>query len=287
MATFDPLVASFGSVIAASHDLYVEHSGEPAPDSTAASEVNMHDDELEAATGTPHPVFGAYADAEGKLRALIDLMSSFSVLAGHEDTSVGQVVVARAAIETAARMYWGLAVGYDYRERASRWLRERLRSIDEVGKLGKQARLEMDQNALAKGISVGATRAGLNVPGPPPAAIDLIWSLLTAAESPLGFDGIDREAAMLLFYRSPSASTHGSPLGLGVHFANPADDESRRLTRPGSIEATLILRAAMLNGFANAHGALIALYGWDSTGIRKALGHAAQRLLAALQDVRR
>ena len=104
-------------MITASHDLYAEHSGEPAPDSTAASEVNIHDDELGAATRTPRPVFGAYADAEGKLRALIDLISSFSVLAGHEDTSVGQVVVARAAIEAAARMYWGLAATTTENER--------------------------------------------------------------------------------------------------------------------------------------------------------------------------
>lgn len=286
MDTIDPLASAFSSVIAASHDLYAEHGGDPAPDSTAANEVGTYDKDLEEATGTPRPVFGAYADAEGKLRSLIDLMSSFSVLMDNSDTSVGQVVVARAAIETAARMYWGLAVGYDHRERAARWLRERLRSIDEVGKLGKQARLDMEESGFAMSISEGAARAGLNVPGPPPAAIDLIWPLLTAAESPLEFDGIDREAATLLFYRSPSASTHSSPLGLRAHFANPGEDESRRFTRPESIEATLILMAAMLNGLANAHGTLIALYGWDPARIRKAQDDTAHRLSSALQDVR-
>jgi len=91
---------------------------------------------------------------------------------------------------------------------------------------------------------------------------------------------------MLLFYRSPSASTHGSPIGLRAHFADPVDDESRRFTRADSIEATLILMAAMLNGFANAHGALMALYGWDLTRIRKAQVEAAYRLSSALQELR-
>lgn len=286
MDPLDALVSAFSSVIETSHDLYAEHGGDPEPDSTAAIEVSTHDDELEKATGTPRPVFGAYADAESKLRALIDLISSFLVLIDHSDTTVGQVVVARAAIETAARMYWGLAIGYDYRERAARWLRERLRSIDEVGKLGKQPRLDMEQNGFSNGISEGAARAGLSVPGRPPAAIDLIWPLLTAAESPLEFDGIDREATMLLFYRSPSALTHGSPLGLQSHFAIPRDDESRRSTRVESIETTLILMAAMLNGFANAHGALIALYGWNPDRIRKTQGDAAHRLSLTLHDVR-
>jgi hypothetical protein len=286
METLGSLASTFNSMIAASQDLYAEHGGEPAPDSTAAMEVSGHDVHLAEVTGTPRPVFGAYTDAEDKLRALIDLTSSFSVLVVNSNMSVGQVVVARAAIETAARMYWGLAVGYDYRERAARWLRERLRSIDEVAKLGKQARLDMEESRFAVDILEGAARAGLAVRGPPPAAIDLIWPLVTARQSPLEFDGIDREAAMLLFYRSPSALTHGSPHGLRAYFANPGDDESRRFTRSESIETSLVLMAGLLNGFANAHGALVALYGWDATGIGEAQSHAAQRLSSALEHAR-
>jgi hypothetical protein len=280
------LASALKSMIAASHELYAENAGEPAPSSTAAMEVEEHDQHLAEVSGTPRPVFGAYVDAEAKLRALIDLASSFSILVVDANTSVGQVVLARAAIETAARMYWGLAVGHDYRERASRWLRERLRTIHEVTKFGRQARLDMEESRLARDISEGARQAGLNVPGPPPAAIDLIWPLVTATESPLEFDGVDRETAMLLLYRTPSAVIHGAPHGVRAHFRDPKDDQSRRSTNFQSVEGSLFLIAGLLNGFANAHGALISLYGWDATRLVEAESAAAQTLSAALQYTR-
>ena len=79
-------------------------------DPLAALEVATHDESLSDATGMPSPVFGAYADAEAKLRSLNDLVRSFTLLLASPDVHMGQIIVARAAIETAARMQWGLAV---------------------------------------------------------------------------------------------------------------------------------------------------------------------------------
>lgn len=285
METLTSFASALDSIIVASNELYEANFGEPAPGSTAATDVALHDEQLAESTGTPRPVFGTYADAEAKLRALIDLTSSFSALVTVPNTNVGRVVVARSAIETAARMYWSLAVGSDYRERTARWLRERLRSIEEVSKFGEQSRIDMNESGFAKDITDGAKRAGLNVQGPPPAAIDLVWPLVSAPESPLKFDGIDREAAMFFFYRSPSATTHGSTHGLQVHFASPMEDESRRQTASESIESSLILMAGLFNGFANAHGALIALYGWDATVMRDVQSEVAQRFSNALLEL--
>ncbi len=157
---------------------------------------------------------------------------------------MGQIIVARAAIETAARMQWGLAVDYDHRERAARWLRERLRLIEEVAKFGTEARSEMErQGGVSNQIIDGAKNAGLVVPGPPPSAIDLVWPLLSAADSPLRFDGLDRETAMLLFYRIPSAPTHAATHGIVTHLFGPQSEPSKRGTAAAPLEQTVILTA--------------------------------------------
>lgn len=286
METLDSLASALMSVVVASNAAYDDNAGEPGSTSTAALEVAAHDGPLAEATGTARPVFGAYADAEAKLRSLNDLVESFTVLLASPAVNVGQVVIARAAIETAARVRWGLAIDCDHRERAARWLRERLRTIDEVGKFGPEARLEMERQGYAIEIIEGAKNAGLVVPGPPPAAIDLVWPLVSAAGSPLRIEGLDREAAMLLFYRSPSAVTHGAPHGVAAHFGDPRSEPSRRGTTAEPVEQTVMLIAGILNGYANAHGTLIALYGWDATIWDRATATAAQRLSAALQAAR-
>ncbi len=286
METLDSLGSALISVVAASDAMYYENAGQPAATSTAALEVDAHDQALAAATGTEHPLFGAYADAEAKLRSLNDLIRSYVLLLPIADVNVGQIVIARAAIETAARVYWGLAIDCGYRERAARWLRERLRSIEEIAQLGSEPREEMARQAYASQIKEGAKSAGLGVTGPPPAAIDLLWPLLNAAKSPLRIEGIDRETTMLLFYRSPSAPTHGAPHGIALHFADPESEPSRRATRASPLEQTLILMAGVLNGYVNAHGALVTLYGWDVSQFNLATTRAAQELSAALQVAR-
>jgi len=88
---------------------------------------------------------------------------------------------------------------------------------------------------------------------------------------------------MLLFYRSPSAPTHGAPHGIALHFADPESEPSRRATRLAPLEQTLILMAGVLNGYVNAHGALVTLYGWDVSQFNLATTRA-QELSAALCD---
>lgn len=281
------LASALFSVVVESDAMYEENAGEPAPTSTAALEVTTHDAPLAKATGTLRPLFGTYADAEAKLRSLNDLVRSFTVLLASSDVHLGQIVIARAAIETAARMRWGLAVDDDYRERAARWLRERLRTIEEVAKLAPQARQEMERLGLARQVIEGARAANLNVIGPPPAAIDLVWPLMSAANSPLKIAGLDRETAMLLFYRSPSALMHGTPHGLTSHFTDPRADVATRGITAEPLEESLILTAGILNAYANAHGALVALYGWDGSRANLAIATAAQQLSTALKAAQR
>ncbi len=286
METLDSLGSALIAVVAASDAMYNENAGEPAATSTAALEVDAYDEPLAAATGTERPLFGAYCDAEAKLRSLNDLVRSYALLLALADVNVGQVVIARAAIETSARMYWGLAIDGDYRERATRWLRERLRSIEEIAKLSSDAREEMERQASASQIKEGAKNAGLGVTGPPPVAIDMLWPLLSAANSLLCIEGLDRETAMLLFYRSPSSPTHGALHGIALHFVDPKSEPSRRATRAAPLEQTLILMAGVLNGYVNAHGALVTLYGWDVSQFNLATATAARQLSAALQAAR-
>ena len=87
---------------------------------------------------------------------------------------------------------------------------------------------------------------------------------------------------MLLFYRSPSAPTHGASHGIALHFADPESEPSRRATRAAPLEQRLILMAGVLNGYVNAHGALVTLYGWDVSQFNLATTRAAQELSAAL-----
>jgi len=77
--------------------IYAANHGQPAELSTAAQEVEQFDLELEAATGPPAPLFGAYFDAEAKMRALNDLVRSAATLLARDDTSVGYVNAFRAA----------------------------------------------------------------------------------------------------------------------------------------------------------------------------------------------
>jgi len=271
-------------VVSASDALYYETAGQPAQSSIAALEVASHDEALAVATGTVHPLSGAYADAEAKLRALNDLVRSFTLLLPAPGVNVGHVVIARAAIETAARMRWALAAEDDYRERAARWLRERLRSIEEISKYGPNMRRDMESNAAQ--IRKGAQDAGLSVPGPPPAAIDLVWPLLNSPNLPLQIDGLDKATAMVLFYRSPSAPMHGASHGVARHFADPRSDPSTRATRPEPLEQTILTMAALLNAHASAHGALTTLYGWDPSIPNMANQAAAECLLAAHDHAR-
>jgi hypothetical protein len=266
--------------------MYHENAGEPAPMSTAAAEVEAHDKELTIATGTDRPLRGAYSDAESKLRSLNDLLRSYVLLLMSTDVYVGEVVVARAAIETAARIYWGLAVEDGYRERAARWLRERLRLIEEIAKFSTEARVEMERQDSVSQIKAGAQRAGLRATGPPPAAIDMVWPLLTAAEGRLRIEGLDRETAMFLFYRSPSAPAHGALHGTAPHFADPDFEPSRRATGPAPLEQTVILMSGVLNGYDNAHRALVTLYGWEASLINTAMDSAARCLMTTLEVAR-
>jgi hypothetical protein len=203
MEPLDSLAFALMSVVMASDEIYAENDGRPTVTSSAALEVAAHDESFAVATGTERPLFGAYADSEAKAHSLNDLVRSFVLLLPNADVNVGQIVIARAAIEIAARLYWGLAVEGDYRERGARWLRERLRAIDEISKFGSDAREKMERQGSVAQIKEGARNAGLSVTGPPPAAIDLVWPLLSVANSPLFIEGLDRETAMLLFYRNP------------------------------------------------------------------------------------
>ena len=129
--------------------------------------------------------------------------------------------------------------------RASRWLRERLRLIKEVAKIwnGSSIGDGKTSGGVSNQIIDGAKNAGLVVPGPPPSAIDLVWPLLSAADSPLRSDGLDRETAMLLFYRIPSAPTHAATHGIVTHLFGPQSEPSKRGTAAAPLEQTVILTA--------------------------------------------
>jgi len=134
----DLLGSALVAVVESSDAIYDENAGEPAPTSTVASEVLAYDQELTVVNGIDRPLFRAYAHAESTLRSLNDLVRSYVVLLVSSEVNVGEVVVARAAVETAARIYWGLAIEGDYRERAARLLGERLRTIEEIAKFTLQ-----------------------------------------------------------------------------------------------------------------------------------------------------
>ncbi len=69
----ESLASALTSLVVASDATYNDNLGEPTATSLAALEVATHDESLSDATGMPSPVFGAYADAEAKLRSLNDL----------------------------------------------------------------------------------------------------------------------------------------------------------------------------------------------------------------------
>jgi len=260
------LIAGLDSVIDASDLLYQKYDGAPTENSKALLEIIDHDEELAVSTGLPRPLFGAYADAEFKLRLLNDLVRSFTSLATKSEINFGEMVVARSTIEVAARMRWGLAISDQYPERASRWLRERLRIIGEAKKLGSVPRAQVEEFGNEAVIIDAAVRAGLNVPGPPPGAIDLVGLLMSNTSDALRFQGLNREELVAIFYRKLSAVTHGSSLGIQSQLIDPRNETSPRSSTSDPAEL-LTLIAGVLIAYVNAHGALTELYGWDASPI--------------------
>lgn len=270
------------SAVELSDEIYAKHDGQPAEASTAVQEVNEFNDKLRDASGLPGPVFGAYADAEAKMRALNDLMRSAATLLSRDDTHVGYVNALRAAIETAARLYWVLAPDGGHLDRAGRFLRERLRVIGEVSKFNAESRAAMA--TLKKGILDGAAKAEIPVPGQP-SAVDLIADLVNRP-GVLRLGGIDRGEAAAIFYRLPSAPTHAAMHGLALHHANPTTDPSRRRTAPEPWEHTLIVSTGLYAGYHHVQRALLALYGWDTTAWHHHVSSAAAKLTLALEAER-
>lgn len=265
-------------VIDLSDAIYAANRGQPTELSTAAQEVEQFDLELEAATGPPAPLFGAYADAEGKARALNDLVCSAATLLARDDTNVGYVNALRAAMETAARLYWVLAPDGGHLDRAGRFIRERLRSISEVSKFNAETRTVMSM--IKAELIAGADRAGITVPSAP-AALDLIADLVTRP-GVLNLRGIDREEAGAMFYRLPSAPTHAAVHGIALHHADPNQDSTGRRTTPEPWEHTLVVGAGLYAGYTTTHRALLLLYGWDATDWDRHVRAAAQRIAGAL-----
>lgn len=262
--------------------IYAANHGQPAELSTAVQEVEQFDLGLEAATGPPAPIFGAYFDAEGKMRALNDLVRSAATLLARDDTSVGYVNALRSAMETAARLYWVLAPEGGHLDRAGRFLRERLRSIGEVSKFNAEARTAMAE--IKTEILAGAERAGIPVPGPP-TAVDMIVDLVSRPGA-LSLKGIDRREAAAMFYRFPSAPTHAAVHGVALHFADPSHDSTARRTTPEPWEHTLVVGGGLYASYATAHRALLVLYGWDVTDWDRHVHAAAQRIEEALRAER-
>lgn len=280
MDQISSLITALNHVVDSSDSLYRDYGGAPAEDSLAWREVSEHDEEIENSTGLSRPLFGAYADAEYKLCAINDLMRSFTSLVANSEVNLGEMVVARSVIEVAARMHWGLATTDDYLERASRWLREWIRIIAEAKKLGSVPRAFVEELGNETLIRQGAVQAGLNVPGPPPGAIDLVWEVLSATPSPLRFHGLTREELVAVFYRNLSAVTHGTSLGVHSHIVEPGADASIRSTTSGASDV-LTLIAGVLTAYANAHGALAELYGWDSSSMNVAIDEAVVEVRSA------
>jgi hypothetical protein len=274
------LITALNHVVESSDSLYQDYAGAPAEDSRAWLEVSEHDGELENATGLSRPLFGAYADAEYKLCVINDLVRSFTELVATSEVNLGEMVVARSAIEVAARLYWELAATDDYRESASRWLREWLRIIAEAEKLGSVPRTFVEELGNETLIRQGAVQAGLNVPGPPPAAMDLVWEVLSASPGPLRFHGLTREELVAVFYRNLSAVAHGSSLGTQSHISEPGTGAAIRSTTSNPADV-LTLISGVLTAYANAHGALAELYGWDSSSMNAAIDEAVAEVRSA------
>lgn len=266
-------------VVEVSDSIYAANGGEPSETSDARLEVDEYDDALAEQTRSPGPVFGAYVDAEGKLRSLNDLARSGAIVLHYSGTSVGYATLMRAAIETAARLYWILAPSGDHNDRAARFMSERLRTVSEVSKFDDEARAEM--KAFEREIREGAASAGLDVPGPPPPAIDLIVELLSQ-HGALTLDGMSRAEIGTMFYRLPSARAHAAMHSSAIHHQDPRADPDRRMTKPGPWEQTLLLTSGWFSGYATAHRALLVLYGWDSRRWDTAATEVAERLVAAL-----
>ena len=266
-------------IVELSDAIYAAHHGTPGDDSVATREVEEFDDALAEETATPGPLFGAYAVAEGKLRTLNDLSRSAAILLPARGTSVGYVNVMRAAVETAARLHWTLASSGDHRDRAARLMRERLRTVSEISKFDDEAREAMKE--YESEIRGGAARAGLDVPGPPPPAIDLIVELLSS-DGVLVLDGLSRAEIAAMFYRLPSAPTHAAMHGIAVHHEDPSINPDERMTQPPPWEQTLLLTSGWFSGYATAHRGLLALYGWDCRAWDAAATDLAQKLVEAL-----
>lgn len=265
-----------------SDSIYFANHGEPEPKSIARRELDRFEANIEAATGRPNPLRGAYFDAEGKIRALNDLIRSAAVLLARPDTVVGYDTTLRAAMETAARLYWVLAPDGDHLDRCGRYICERLRAIDEVSKLGHPAKTAMAP--IRADLLDGAARAGITVPGRP-AATDLVAALVHTP-SVLRLGGLDHAEAAAVFYRIPSASTHATLHGVVPHFADPSLDPTGRRTTAEPLEHTLAIGAGLYAGFTTVHRALLVLYGWETAAWDRAILAAGTQIVEALDSAR-
>ncbi len=280
MSQIPSFISALNRVVDLSDSMYRDYGGAPTEDSIAWREVDQYDEELEVAAGLPRPLFGAYADAEYKLCLLNDLMRSFTSLVANSEASLGEMVVARSAIEVAARMRWALAPEDGHLERTSRWLREWLRIIAEAKKLGSLPRSQVETLGNETLIMEGAARAKLNVPGPPPPAIDLVWTAMSATPGSLRFHGLTREEIVAVFYRKLSSVTHGSLLGVQSNIEEPGATTHIRSTKCDPSDV-LTLVAGVLTAYANAHDALVELYGWDSSSMKNLIDDAVAEVRIA------
>jgi len=133
-------------------------------------------------------------------------------------------------------------------------------------------------------VLAGADRAGIRVPGPP-TAVDLIVDLVDRP-GVLSLEGIDRDEVAAMFYRLPSALNHGVVHGVALHYADPTHDPTARRTTPESWEHTLVVGGGLYASYTTTHGALLVLYGWDSTDWDRHVRAAAQRIAEALRAER-
>jgi len=237
---------------------------------------------IEEVTGHPNPLRGAYLDAEGKTRALNDLVRSAAVLLSRTDTAVGYVTTLRAAMETAARLHWALAPAGDHLDRCGRFVRERLRALGEVRKLGPEAKVAMAP--LEADLIERSKRAGIIVPGAP-TATDLVADVVHTS-SVLRLEGIDHAEAAAVFYRVPSASTHAALHGVAPHFADPSRGPSGRRTGFEPFEHTLVIGGGLYAAMATAHLALLELYGWETSEWDEAVRSGGRLVTEALENER-
>lgn len=216
------------------------------------------------------PIATAHSVAAAYFTAASDHLRSLQILASDDTQAMGALVVARSALEAAARAWWLFDPAIDVGERTARGLNEKLLSLQRQLQFPDETRTREDGDEQTRRIVAGAEAYGvkvrrrkkseelLGIGAAPPSATEVVDALIRSA---LG------KAVGGHVYRYYSALAHPTAYGILDHLRLEPDARTpmglrygRLMRREDAIESALIFA---LLAYHELLGRVVALYGWD------------------------